>query len=132
MKKWLFILTLIFSNLQTYAFEDYVISSNGKLSDIKIQDDTIVEIKPLVTIMNEKNILLIQPLKTGVTTFTVKRNSNENFIFHIKVEEEKTMISEVQGFKILSIDLPPTKDFELDLPPINIDNPPVLRKKEVM
>ena len=132
MKKWLFILILIFSNLQTYAFEDYVISSNGKLSDIKIQDDTIVEIKPLVTIMNEKNILLVQPLKMGVTTFTVKRNSNENFIFHIKVEEEKTMISEVPGFKVFSIDLPPTKDFELDPPPINIDNPPILRKKEVM
>ena len=37
------------------------------------------------------------------------------------LEEEKTIIDEVEGFEILQIDEPPTgEDFDLDLPPIGI------------
>ena len=47
------LIPLIFAiPLQTQAFEEYVVSTNGKLTNIKIENDKIINIFPLVTIMN--------------------------------------------------------------------------------
>ena len=118
LKKFILILFMFFITLQANAFEDYIITTNGKLTDIKIEDNMIVDVCPLVTIMNKKNTLIVRPLKTGTTRFTVKKNNKENFIFHVYIEADKTIISEVKGFEILAIDTPPKKEeLYLDLPP---------------
>ena len=134
MYKYLLTSLILIFGLQTYAFEDYIIMTDGKLSNIKIQDESIVEINPLVTITNEKNTLFVFPKKTGVTTFTLKKDLDKNYIFHIKVEEDKTIISDVEGFEIITIDVPQS-GIELDTPPTKLgdflDLPPQLRGKEV-
>lgn len=130
MKKLLLILCI--SILPTQAFEDCVVSTNGKLSDISIEQNDIIDVYPLYTIMNEKNTLIVHPLKTGNTRFCILKNGKEIVMFNVEVTEENTVIDNVEGFDILPIDTPPKMltphpsplpqnkeyPFELDLPPI--------------
>lgn len=117
MKKLLIALIFLTSS-SAFAFEDCVLTTNGKLTDISIEDNTVLNVHPLVTIMNEKNTLLVQPLKEGSTRFCVLKNGKEKIMFYVRITEDKTTIDEVDGFDILAIDEPPTDEFELDIPPM--------------
>lgn len=119
MKKILFLIALIITqNLQAQALEDCIITTNGQLTDIQIENNTIIDVFPLITVLNEKNTLIVHPLKTGITCFTVIKNLKEKALFHVKVTETETLIKEVDGYDIFSLDIPPDKEsFELDLPP---------------
>lgn len=133
MKKLLLILCI--SILPAQAFEDCVVSTDGKLSDISIEQNDIIDVYPLYTIMNEKNTLIVHPLKTGKTRFCILKNGKEIVMFNVEVTEENTVIDDVKGFDMLPIDVPPgvndgvndgaaplTDDEEympeLDLPPV--------------
>ena len=118
MKKLFFIFLLIFSSLQVQAFEDYIITTDGKLTDIRIENNQIIDVYPLITVLNEKNTLIVHPLQEGKTCFTIKKNNKESHLFTVKVEADKTYIQDVEGFDILAIDIPPAEEeLLLDLPP---------------
>lgn len=118
MKKLLLILCI--SMLPAQAFEDCVVSTNGKLSDISIENNEIIDVYPLYTVMNEKNTLFVHPLKVEKTRFCVLKNAKEIVMFNVDVTEENTVIDDVDGFDILTIDAPPqiNEEFELDFPPL--------------
>ena len=118
MTKWLAIALVFFSTLQVQAFEDYIIMTNGKLTDISIEDNTIIDVCPLITVMNDKNTLMLSPLKAGKTRFCVLKNNKEKVMFNVEVLEEKTIISESKGFELLSLDDPEGDKLELDEPPV--------------
>lgn len=117
MKKWLVIALIFISSLQTQAFEDCVITTKGKLTDISIEDNTVVNVYPLITLMNDKNTLIVSPLKTGKTRFCVLKNNKEIVMFNISITENHTEIAPVKGFEILTLDNP-FEDFILDKPPL--------------
>ena len=119
MKKILTTIFLLCFTLQARAFEDYIIATNGKLTDISIEDNTIIDVYPLITIMNDKNTLIVSPLKTGKTRFCVLKNNKEKFMFNVEVSQNKTTIDDVKGFEILSIDvLQKEEELILDEPPL--------------
>ena len=94
-----------------------MIITNGKLNQIKIENNQIIDVFPLITVMNEKNTLIVHPLKEGLTGFTVVKNDKDKFLFMVKVTEDETKISEKDGFNIIAIDEPPSVlDYDLDLP----------------
>jgi hypothetical protein len=108
-------------SMPVYAFEDCIITTDGKLTDIKIQHNDIINVYPLITVDNDKNTLIIEPLKAGETKFTVLKNNKDKYLFNVNVTEDKTTVEVVEGFGILSIDTPPNiqeEDFELDEPPV--------------
>ncbi len=116
-KKIFFILCI--SILPAQAFEDCVVSTDGKLSDISIEQNDIIDVYPLYTVMNEKNTLFVHPLKAGKTRFCVLKNNKEIVMFNVDVTEENTIIDDVDGFDILTIDTPPgTESLLLDPPPL--------------
>ena len=119
MKKIILILSIIFLSIsQVLANQDYLIISNGKLTDISIEDNTVVDVYPLITIMNEKNTLIVHPLKTGKTRFCILKNKKEKVMFNVEITEDETRIDEVEGFDILEIDAPEgVYDFTIDPPP---------------
>ena len=139
-----FITLLIVSHLislPTWSYEDCIITTNGKLSDIKIQHNDIIDVFPLITILNDKNTLIVHPLKEGETKFTVIKNNKDKFLFDVKVKENETILKDVEGFELFTIDAPPNAYeyyFDLDEPLApdkdddfinNLDEPPVLRGK---
>ena len=116
----LFILSLISIN-SVQAFEDCLIITDGKLSDIKIEDNKIIDVCPLITVMNDKNTLIVHPLMIGKTRFCVLKNGKNLAVFNVSVKENETLIEEVDGYDILPIDEPPEiYDYELDLPPLGM------------
>lgn len=112
-------LILCISVLPAQAFEDCVVSADGKLSDISIEKNDIIDVYPIFTIMNEKNQLYVHPLKEGKTRFCVLKNGKESVMFNVEVNEDNTVIDEVEGFEVLPVDFPPgaEEDLPLDLPP---------------
>lgn len=118
MKKILFLLSLIM--LPAQAFQDCVITADGKLSDISIEQNDIIDVYPLFTVMNEKNTLFVHPLKEGKTRLCVLKNNKKIVMFNVEVKPDETIISEAEGFEVFSIDPPPEAEgdiFELDPPP---------------
>lgn len=125
MKK-IFLISLISCfSLQTYAFEDLVLTTDGKINNIKIENNSILDIQPLTTILNEKNTLFIIPKNIGETSFTLSKNE-ESFVFNIKIEKENTIINNIDGFEIVSLD---THPIILDC---DIDMPPIIKKRETI
>ena len=117
LKKIIFLFLLIFCSSKVFAYEDCMIITNGKLNQIKIENNQIIDVFPLITVMNEKNTLIVHPLKEGLTGFTVVKNDKDKFLFMVKVTEDETKISEKDGFNIIAIDEPPSVlDYDLDLP----------------
>ena len=112
-----FSLAIIYSSMAVFAYEDYLIIADGKLTDISIEDNSIVNVYPLVTLMNDKNTLLISPLNTGKTRVCVLKNNKDIVMFNIEITQNKTLIDEVKGFDILSLDTL-YQDWELDKPPM--------------
>ena len=125
MKKYLFILFIFLISLQAQAFEDYIIVTNGKLTDISIEDNTVIDVYPLITIMNDKNTLIVTPLKEGKTRLCVLKNKKDKIMFNVEVEADKTTIDAVEGFEILSIDSPIVEQEEFIL-----DEPPMIKEVE--
>ncbi len=121
----LFIIFLLMLLAPVYAYQDYIVTANGKLTDISIEDNKVIDVYPLVTIMNDKNTLIVHPLKVGSTRFCVLKNNKNIVMFNIKVEQDKTQIDEVEGFDILPIDTPDgvrdNETFELDIPPMELN-----------
>ena len=120
MKKFLFLLFLII--LPAQAFEDCVIIGDGKLSDISIEKNDIIDVYPLFTVMNEKNTLFVRPLKEGTTRLCVLKNGKDIVMFNVEVTSDKTVISDAKGCDSFAIDSPPglqseIYEFELDSPP---------------
>ena len=104
--------------LPTHAFEDYIITTKGRLTNISIEDNSILNVYPLITIMNNKNTLMVTPLKTGKTSFSVLKNNKDKITFNLEITDDKTTVEKVDGFEILSLDIPEVNEFELDKPPV--------------
>ena len=67
--------------------------------------------------MNQKNTLIVHPLKEGKTTFSVLKNNKQKYEFDVVVRKNETIVTGSDKFEILSIDLPPVQNEILDLPP---------------
>lgn len=116
MKKFLIIFLMLFSPV--FAYQDCLITTDGKLTDISIENNSIVDVYPLITVMNEKNTLIVHPLDVGSIRFCVLKNNKNIVMFNIKITKNETVIDDVEGFEILPIDKPFNDEerFELDKP----------------
>ena len=133
--KYLTVLFALIFSLPAFAYEDCIISTDGKMTDISIQHNDIIDVFPLVTITNDKNTLIVHPLKTGSTKFSILKNNKDKHFFEVTVTEETTTVKPKEGFDILNIDCPPGSYeyfFDLDTPPFSddedysdLDEPPV-------
>ena len=131
-KKYLLTALSIILPYPVFAYEDCIITTNGKLTDIKIQQNDIINVYPLITVDNNKNTLVIEPLKTGETKFTVLKNDKDKYLFNVSVTEDKTTVEVVEGFGVLSIDTPPVsyeEYFDLDEPP-EVNNTSLLEESK--
>ena len=100
------------------AFEDCIVINNGRLTDINIEDNTITDVFPLITVMNEKNTLIVHPLKAGKTRFCALKNEKNLVLFEVEVTETDTIITAPDGFEVFTLDSPVKEyEFELDIPP---------------
>ena len=123
-------LIFLLSTSTVFAFQDCIIESDGKLTDISIENNTIVDVYPIFTIMNERNTLYIHPLKEGQTRICVLKNVKQKVMFNVQITENETTIDDIEGFDILTIDEPP-EEIDIDEPPEGLgEEKPILRGEE--
>ena len=118
--KLLFFSLLFTFTLPAYSFEDIIISSSEKITDIKIEFNNIINVYPLITLTNDKKILMVEPLKEGSSRFIVTKDKKEQVVFSVKVEKDKTVVEAPESFEVLPLDIPVDifeYEFDLDEPP---------------
>ena len=120
-----------------FAYEDALVMTNGKMTEIKIQDNKIIDVFPLITVMNDKNTIIVHPLKEGKTMFSLVKNNKDKYFFDVEITKEKTNIVVPKGFESLTVDCPPMEygiEFDIDDPPVyyeyKLDEPPVFKSSE--
>lgn len=102
------------------AYEDCIITTDSKITNINIEDNTVIDVFPIITIMNEKNTLIVHPLKSGKTRFCVLKNDKSLALFEVEVTDFETRINTPNDFETFTIDKPFDEfEFELDDPPID-------------
>lgn len=122
--------------MPVYALEDCIITSDTKMTDIEVENPDVIEVHTLVTVMNEKNTLVVHPLKIGKTSFSVMKDG-VRVNFKVNIDDYETEVESVNGYDVLPLDEPPEfVDCDIDRPPIlrnEIDEemiPPSLREGE--
>ena len=111
--------------ISVFAYQECLITADDKLSDIKVEHNDIIDVYPLITIMNDKNTLIVHPLKEGTSKFIVTKGKKDKLLFSVNVGKKETIIDHVDGVEIFQIDTPPVM-YEYDL-----DEPPLIKSNEV-
>ena len=119
------LLTILLATAPAYAFEEYMIISNSAVKSVAVQNQEILEAKPVFTIDNQKKIILITPLKEGKTKLNINLIDNNKETLDIKIENGKTHIKQNKKFNYFTIDIPP-ENLLVPLPPANsiLPDPP--------
>ena len=113
---------MFFTTLTVYAYEDCIVTSDGKLTDIRIEDNTVVDVYPLVTVMNDKKTIIVHPLKAGKTRFCALKNNKNIVMFIVEVSEFNTIVNAPDGFDVMKLDPPDDEiEFMLDEPPASYE-----------
>lgn len=107
--------------LPALAFEDYMIVSNSIVKSIAVENDKILDAKPVYTIDNEKKIIILTPLSEGKTKLLINTADGEKII-DVKITDKKTTIKPEEGFEYFEMDIPPEE--------IEIPEPPFIPDKE--
>ena len=114
-KLWGFFLIVFCLTLKSFAFEDYILLSEKPIKKVISSNQEVIVANVLVTIMNEKNTVIIKSKSKGKAILTLTID-DEKFEIPIEVKDNKTVFKKNPLFEILKIDLPP-ESFEIDLPP---------------
>ena len=117
MKKSLFLLlTLIISPI-VYGYDDYFITSENPITKIENKTPNIISVKEVTTLMNDRNIIIIEIKKEGNGIFNLTSNDKQSEI-KITIKDNKVQISPSQ-YNYYILDKAPGV-FELDPPPTNL------------
>ena len=79
-----------------FAYQDCIVTTDGKLTDISIENNKLVDVYPLVTVMNEKNTLIVHPLSEGSTRFLCLKNNKNIVMFNIKITKTETLLMKLR------------------------------------
>lgn len=117
MKKILGILFCYTIALQTFAYDDLIISCGDTIAQIKNRTPNIVTVETLTTIMNERDTILVDVLKEGTADFTLIFETGQIADFKLNIDEKSTKITkQTKDFEVFVID-DYAKEIEIDLPP---------------
>ncbi|MCM1264660.1 MAG: hypothetical protein NC200_00550 [Candidatus Gastranaerophilales bacterium] len=102
-----FFITLITILSANIVFADsYIMIADGPITEIKCEDNCIVNVHALTTLTNEKKSVIVTALKDGSTQFTIKVK-NRCHCYKVNVTNGIMQICGDNTVKILTIDLPP-------------------------
>lgn len=117
-KKFFFIGILLLSSTICFAAEnleipvgnDYLITSDAKIIKSTVEDSKILTLSSFFTIYDEKNVLLLHPLKAGKTRFTIAlKDKTINFNVTVRANKKATDGETIKknNFEIMQLDSPP-------------------------
>ncbi len=109
MKKLLLILSvIIFIPLQSFAFEDYIITSDKPVKSVSSSDESIISVLPFFTIDNRKDTIIVKAKREGNAEIKVVRD-DKDIIINVKVTPEQTTFTCDDDFAYFPLDRPDDK-----------------------
>ena len=111
------ILTILLTATPVCAFEDYMIISSAPVKSVAVQNQEILDAKPVFTIDNKKKVIIITPKSNGKTKINIDLFDKKETL-DIKIDTNKTTIKPHKGFNYFSVDIPP-EEYIIPLPPAN-------------
>jgi len=111
-----FIITLCLAFIpKVFAFDDYLLHTDKPVVKITSSNADIITANVLVTIMNEKDTVIIKSNQVGkaVLTFYFK---DETIEIPVNVKKNKTVFKKHPRLNFIKLDTPP-QIFQIDLPP---------------
>lgn len=111
-----FVITLFLAFIpKVFAFDNYLLHTDKPIVKIVSSDKSIITANVLVTIMNEKDTVIITPKSVGkaVLTFCFK---DETIEIPVNVKKKRTVFKKNPKLNFIKIDTPPQL-FQIDLPP---------------
>ena len=110
---------VLFSNIlamPTFAFENYIISSESPVVSIENKTPTVFDVKPLTTLMNERDTMIFQALKEGDGEFVVNTEDGKSSVVKVNIKKDVTTFKTNSNLECIILDDIP-EEYELDLPP---------------
>ena len=103
-------LSTIFTTLRIMPVcaADYIITSDKPVKAVYVRNEEILSAKPLYTLDNSKENIIISVKKDGKTAILVNR-FDEEIILEVKVKKGEINIKNADGFEYFPIDTPPEK-----------------------
>ena len=100
---------------KVFAFDNYLLHTDKPVVKIVSSDSSIITANVLVTIMNEKDTVIVTPKNVGkaVLTFYFK---DETISIPVNVKKKRTVFKKNPKLNFIKIDTPPQL-FQIDLPP---------------
>jgi len=111
-----FIITLFLAFIpKVFAFDNYLVHTEKPVVKIVSTDSNVIIANILVTIMNEKDTVIVTPRQQGkaVLIFYFK---DETIEIPVKVRKTRTNFKKNPKLDFIKIDAPPQL-FQIDLPP---------------
>ncbi len=96
---------IILLPLQANAFEDYLIISDNPVNSVYSSDEKVFTIRPIFTIDNNKNNIILIPKSAGNAQIVVNTKNGQAKI-DVKISEDKTNLSVKDGFTYYPLDTP--------------------------
>lgn len=100
--------------------QDYLITTEQKVDVFEVSNPEILSLSPFFTIFNEKNVLLLHPIKLGKTKFSIVLDTGSTtFEINVVPKSDKTPTHlKLGAFDVMLLDSPPVlEEFEIDIPP---------------
>ena len=123
MKKLILLLFAIIISPIAYGYEDYFLTSENPITEIENETPDILTVTEVTTLMNDKNILIIEIKKEGCGKLNLTSNNKETEL-KLTIKNNKVEISPSE-YSFYTLDMAPGV-FNLDPPPTNI----TAKKKE--
>lgn len=98
------------------GFDNYLIISKEPIKKISSKDKSVADVKILSTLMNERNMIILEIKKTGKTILNIEFQ-DMNTDIEVNVKKNKTIIEPKKGFEYLMLDIPP-EILEIDEPQV--------------
>ena len=105
MKKFLILTAFIIFSLQAQAYDDYIMTSDKPVKSVKSSDESVVKIRPVFTIDNNEQTIIITPQKKGKAEITVNLVDKDVTVI-VEITQEQTIFKADNDFTFFPMDIP--------------------------
>ena len=106
LKKIISLLIVISFVAPCHAYENYMLMTDKKVTNIKVSNENVITVKPIVSLKCEGNSMMVIPRNIGCSNLYFCKGKKRIKLW-VKVKENKTCIKKVNGVKAVPMDLPP-------------------------
>ena len=89
-----------------HAYENYMLMTDKKVTNIKVSNEDVITVKPIVSLNCDGNSMMIIPRSVGRSNLSFCKGKKRIKLWVI-VKANKTCIKKVNGVKVVPMGLPP-------------------------